>query len=40
MKAFIAALIAIGLLYAVDLEYNDGRYAAVIQQALTSVLRG
>jgi hypothetical protein len=40
MKAFGAALIAIGILYVVDFEYNDGRYAAVIQQAVTSVLPG
>jgi hypothetical protein len=40
MKAFAAALIAAGILYLVDSEYNEGRYAAVIQRAVTSVIRG
>jgi hypothetical protein len=37
MKAFVAALIAAGLLYLVDKDYNDGRYTHVLQRALTSV---
>jgi hypothetical protein len=36
MKAFVAALIAVGILYVVDLEYNDGRYATVIQRVITN----
>ncbi len=36
MKTFVAALIAGGLLYLVDKDTNDGRYAGVIQQAITS----
>jgi hypothetical protein len=40
MKAFVAALIAAGILYLVDFEYNEGRYAAVIQRAITSVVPG
>jgi hypothetical protein len=40
MKAFNAALIAIGILYVVDSEFNGGRYVAVLQQAVTSVLPG
>jgi hypothetical protein len=40
MKAFIAALIAGAILYAVDSEYNDGRYTKVVKQAVTSLLRG
>ena len=40
MKAFVAALIAVGILYVVDFEYNDGRYATVIQRAIINVLRG
>jgi hypothetical protein len=32
MKTLIAALIAIGVLHAVDVEYNDGRYAAVVSE--------
>jgi hypothetical protein len=38
MKAFAAALIAAGFLYVADLGFNDGRYAEVIQRAITSVL--
>jgi hypothetical protein len=33
MKAFVAALIAVGILYVVDKDYNDGRYTDVIQRA-------
>jgi hypothetical protein len=40
MKAFAAALIAVGILYVLDSEYNDGRYAMVIRRAVTHVLRG
>ena len=40
MKAFVAALIAAGILYLVDSEYNDGRYTAIIKQAITSVIHG
>jgi hypothetical protein len=38
MKAFTAALIAVGILYVVDYQYNDGRYTGVIRQAATSLL--
>ena len=38
MKAFAAALIAVGILYVVDYQFNDGRYRGVIQQAATSLL--
>ena len=37
MKALVAALIAVGVLYVVDKDYNDGRYTHVIQRAITSV---
>jgi hypothetical protein len=40
MKAFAAALIAVGILYVLDSECNDGRYAIVIQRAVTSLLHG
>ena len=40
MKAFVAASIAVGILYFVDTEYNGGRYTAVIKQAITSVIPG
>jgi hypothetical protein len=33
MKAFGAALIALAILCVVDFEYNDGRFAGVIEQA-------
>jgi hypothetical protein len=38
MKAFAATLIAAGFLYVVDIRFNGGRYAEVIQRAITSVL--
>lgn len=39
MKALAAALTAIATLYFFDSLYDEGRYAAVIQRAATSVLR-
>ena len=38
MRAFIAACIAVGILWGVDVEVNDGRYSAVVKQAITSIL--
>lgn len=38
MKAFAAALVALGILYGVDSEYNDGRYAQILQQTVTNLL--
>ena len=38
MKAFVAALFAVGILYAVDHEYNDGRYSSVIQRAIAAII--
>ena len=40
MKAFVAALIACGVLFVIDSEYNEGRYAAIIERAVTSVIPG
>jgi SRSO17 transposase len=40
MKAFAAALTAVGILYVVDYHYNDGRYATVIERAVRTVLPG
>jgi hypothetical protein len=40
MKALTAALIGAAILYVFDAHYNDGRYAQVIQQAVTSLMRG
>jgi hypothetical protein len=38
MKGFIAACIAVGVLWVVDAEMNDGRYGNVVKKAVTSVL--
>jgi hypothetical protein len=38
LRGLVAALIAVATLYAVDAEYNDGRYTRVIKQAATSLL--
>jgi hypothetical protein len=38
MKAIAAALIAALVLYAVDTEYNDGRYAQVVAQTVSNVV--
>jgi hypothetical protein len=40
MKVLAAALIASAILYVADSEYNQGRYAAVIQRAVSSVIPG
>jgi hypothetical protein len=38
MKAFIAACVAIAILWGVDVEFNGGRYSSVIMNAVKSVL--
>jgi hypothetical protein len=38
MKALAAALIAAVILYAFDTECNDGRYARVVAQAVSTVV--
>jgi rhamnogalacturonyl hydrolase YesR len=38
MKAFAAALIAVGILYTVDSGYNDGRYSAIVERAITGLV--
>jgi hypothetical protein len=38
MKAFAAALIAAGILYAIDTEYNDARYSRVVASAVSSII--
>ena len=38
MKAFIAACIAVGVLWALDVEMNGGRYSDVVKKAVVSVL--
>jgi hypothetical protein len=38
MKALVAALVTAGILYALDREYNDGRYSSVVQQAMTAMV--
>jgi hypothetical protein len=38
MKAIAAAFIAAVVLYAVDYQYNDGRYTQIVEQAVTGVI--
>ena len=38
MKAVFAALVAVGILCLFDTEYDDGRYVAVIKQAVSSLV--
>jgi hypothetical protein len=40
MKGFIAACIAVGVLWVVDVELNSGRYGDVVKKAVISVLPG
>jgi len=40
MKVFTAALIAAAILFLADSQYNDGRYAQVLQQAVIGLLPG
>ncbi len=40
MKVVAAALIACGILYIIDSEYNEGRYTSVLQRVVTSVVVG
>ncbi len=37
MKAIVAAVIAALLLYAIDTEYNNGRYSQVVRKAAQNV---
>jgi hypothetical protein len=38
MKAFFAAAVAVGILWGVDIEFNNGRYSDVVKHAVQSVL--
>ncbi len=38
MKAFLAACVAIGILWGIDTEFNNGRYADVVMRAVKSAL--
>ena len=38
MKAFVAACIATGILWGVDVKLNDGRYSAVVQNAVVHAI--
>jgi hypothetical protein len=38
MKAFIATCIAAGVLWALDVEMNGGRYSDVVKKAVVSIL--
>jgi hypothetical protein len=39
MRALFAGLIAAGILWALDVETNNGRYSDVIKQAAFSLIR-
>jgi len=36
MKAFVAACIAAGILWGVDVKLNDGRFSAVVQNVVVN----
>jgi hypothetical protein len=38
MKAFLAACVAIGILWGIDIEFNNGRYTDVVKRVAKSVL--
>jgi hypothetical protein len=38
MKAFAAACIALAVLWAVDIEFNNGRYGNVVKRAIGSIV--
>ena len=38
MKGFIAACIAVGVLWVADVELNNGRYGDVVKKVVTKVL--
>jgi len=39
MKPFIGGLVAIGILWAIDVQFNGGRYSDVVRLAVKSALR-
>jgi hypothetical protein len=38
VRAILAACIAVGVLWAVDVEMNGGRYSAVVKKAVVNIL--
>jgi hypothetical protein len=38
MRGIVAAIIAIGVLWAADIEFNNGRYSDVIGRAIMSLI--
>ena len=38
MKQFLAACVAIAVLWAIDVEFNDGRYSAIVKRAFESIV--
>ena len=38
MKVFLAACVAIGILWGIDIEYNNGRYTDVVKRAVKTVV--
>jgi len=39
MKSFIAACVAICVLWVIDIEFNNGRYTNVVKSVMKSVLK-
>jgi hypothetical protein len=40
MKAFLAACVAVGILWGIDSEFNNGRYTDVVERVVKSALPG
>ena len=38
MKQFLAACVTIAVLWAIDVEFNGGRYSAVVKRAFNSIV--
>ena len=38
MKAFLAACVAVGILWGIDTEFNNGRYTDVVKRVVKSAL--
>jgi hypothetical protein len=38
MKQILAACVTIATLWVIDVEFNDGRYSAVVERAFKSII--
>ena len=38
MKQFLAACVAIAVLWVIDVEFNGGRYSVVVKRAFNSIV--